>query len=138
MADSSLRVEVPGFDAMQIAREAVAVRFAEAMVGSEDAIKKIVVAALTQKVTDRGQVGSSYENKTPFMEWVCQDLIRSAAIEVCKAKIQEMRPAIEKAVEKELARGASQLAKVMTEHFVNQAQHGYLMNVSISLAERSR
>ena len=64
------------------------------------------IAAMTAKVNDRGQIGQSYDNKTPFVEWVAQDLIRAAAIEAIKARVEALRLSLEAIIEKQLAKNA--------------------------------
>ena len=133
MADAKLNIDLPGVNFEQMAREAISVKLTEALIGSDDAIMKIVVAAMSQKVSERGHVSnSSYENKTPFVEWLAQDLIRGAALNVVKAKVETLRPAIEKAVEAALNKNTKSIARTLTESFISSCKSGY--GVKIELA----
>jgi hypothetical protein len=79
MADASMKLELPGVDFAGMAREMIAVKLTEALVGSNEAILGIVVAAMARKVDANGNVGRyDYENKTPYVEWLAQDMVRSA------------------------------------------------------------
>ena len=133
MADkSTLSVEVPGVDFRELAREAIATRLTEAFLGHEDLIRKIVVAAMERKVNDRGEVPQrSYEEKLPFVEWLAEDMLRKATIEVLRAKIDSLRPIIEKEVEAALKRGAKASAKVLAESLARQAASGYGFSAEI-------
>ena len=79
---ASLNIEMPGVDFAGLAREAIAAKLTNALVGADDAIVKIVASAMERKVDGRGNVsGYNYENKTPYVEWLAEDLIRSATLE---------------------------------------------------------
>lgn len=135
-----LNIELPGVDFAGLAREAIAAKLTEAMVGADDAIRKIVAAALVQKVNERGIVNerSSYENKIPFIEWLLQDLVRSATLEIIKAKVDRLRPSIEQEVERQLLKQAKPIAKVVCEQFLAQAKSSYGVTISVGILPRDR
>lgn len=134
---TSLKVEVPGFDASEIARQAIAEKLAESMLGQDAHIRQIVIAALAHKVDSRGQVSQySYDNKIPFLEWMAQDLVRAATLDVLKAKVEKLRPAIEKEVERQLLASAKTVSKLVADHFLSQAKSGYGVNINVSIRER--
>ena len=123
---ASLNIEMPGVDFAGMAREAIAAKLTESMVGADDMISKIVAAALTQKVNEHGRVGQySSENKTAFVEWIAQDLIREATRAVLKDRVEKMRPALEKQIERELLKNTKSIAASLTEAFMKQASAGY-------------
>lgn len=128
---SKLAVEIPGVDFTELARQTIAVHLTEALIGNDEAIRKIVVAALAHKVNERGVVGQSYENRTPFVEWLAQDLIRSATLDVLRTKVEQLRPAIEAAVETELKHSTTEIAKVLTESFIRLAGSQYAIKLDL-------
>lgn len=118
---ATMKIDIPGVDFGQLARETIAARFAESMVGQEEVIRSIVLRAMEAKVNERGQQSQySYENKQSYIEWMVHDLIRAAALDVLKAKVEALRPSIEKAIEKELARNTKSVAKALTESFLEE------------------
>lgn len=138
MSQASMKIDLPGVDFNALAREAIAAHLTEAMVGADDTIKKIVVAAIGQKVNYQGnRTGRDYEDRTPFVEWMVQDLVRSATLEVLKAKVAQLRPAIEKAVEIELKRSTKAAAKALTVGFLRAcvSQHCLTLNIDMSVKE---
>ena len=87
---------------------------------------------MERKVNDRGEVPQrSYEEKLPFVEWLAEDMLRKATIEVLRAKIDSLRPIIEKEVEAALKRGAKASAKVLAESLARQAASGYGFSAEI-------
>jgi hypothetical protein len=134
--NANLKIDIPGVDFEQMAREAIACKLNEALLGADDVVTKIVTAALTQKVNDKGVVGSSYENKIAYVEWLAHDMIRQATLEVMKAKAEEMKPALAKAIEAELKRGIKTTAKALTDAFATQASCGWAVKVDVKPYER--
>lgn len=139
MADATMQIAIPGVNFEQLARETIAAKLTEALLGADDAIRKIVIAGLEQKVNDRGVVDSrGYDNKTPFVEWLAQDMIRKVTLDVIKEKIESLRPALEKAVEAELKRSAHASAKVLVGALVGQAASAYGFSAEIVIKARER
>lgn len=137
--NATMKIDIPGVDFGQLARQAIAVRLTETMIGADDAIRKIVVAAMEQKVNDHGQVPQrSYEEKLPFIEWLAQDLMRKVTLDVLKAKIESLRPVLEKAIEVELKRSAHASAKVLAAALTKQAASGYGFTAEIILKAREQ
>lgn len=136
---ASLNIEMPGVDFGAMAREAIAAKLTESMMGADDMINKIVVAALTQKVNENGRVGQySSENKTAFVEWVAQDLIREATKAVLKDRTEKLRPALEKQIEKELTKNTKSIAASLTNAFIKQAAAGYGVVINMTAEMRTR
>lgn len=139
MAESTLRVDVPGFDAGQIAREAIAIKLSEALIGSDDAIRKIVISAMETKVSEKGSHSSySYENKIPYVEWLARDLIQAATKQVLQNRVDAMRPALEALIEKQLAKNAKSIAASLTETFIRNTKAGYGININLTAEFKSR
>jgi hypothetical protein len=138
--EPKLNIELPGVDFAGLAREAIAAKLVEAMVGADDAIRKAVAAALSQKVNERGIVNAQYgyENKTPFIEWLLQDLIRGATTEIIKAKVEKLRPAIEQEVERQLLKQGKAIAKLVCEQFIKQARNGYGVKIDVGIIARDQ
>lgn len=136
---ASLNIEMPGVDFAGMAREAIAAKLTEALVGADDAIVKIVASALTTKVNERGNVDNySYNNKTPFAEWLAEDLIRSATKEVLAKKVEALRPAIEQQVEKALQKNTKSIAVSLTESFIRNAAAGYGVVINMTAEMRTK
>jgi hypothetical protein len=136
---ASMSFEMPGVDFAGMAREAIAAKLTEAMIGADDAIVKIVAASLAQKVNDHGNVSSSsYDNKTPFAEWLAGDLLRKATKEVLGQKIDALRHAIEMQIEKALAKNTKSIAVSLTNAFIQQATAGYGVVINMTAEMRVR
>ena len=133
---ASMKIDIPGVDFEQMAREAIAVRLTESLIGSDEVIQKIVAAALTQKVNEKGVVGSSYDNKIPFVEWMAHDLIRQATIDVLKARAEALKPALEKAIEAELKRTTKNTAKALANAFAVNAVNSWSLKITVTPSER--
>lgn len=134
---ASLNIEMPGVDFAGMAREAIAAKLTEAMIGSDDAIVKIVAAALTTKVNNYGNVSSSkWENNTPYAEWLAGDLIRAATKAVMAEKVAALRPAIEAQVEKALTKNTKSIAVSLTDTFIKQASSGYGVIINMTAEMR--
>jgi hypothetical protein len=136
---ASLNIEMPGVDFAGMAREAISAKLTEARVGADDAIIKIVAAAMATKVNDHGNVSSSsYDNKTPYAEWLAGSLIREATKSVMAAKIDKLRPAIEAQVEKALTKNTRSIAVSLTDAFIKQATAGYGVIINMTAEMRVR
>jgi hypothetical protein len=139
MNTASLNIEMPGVDFVGMARSAIAAKLTEAMIGSDEAITKIVVAAMSEKVGGNGVVNrSSYENTIPYVEWLAQDLMRSAVKQVLATKVDALRPAIEAQVEKALAKNTKSIAAGLTDAFIKQATAGYGVVINMTAEMRVR
>lgn len=134
--NANLKIDIPGVDFAEMAREAIACKLNEALIGADEVVTKIVTAALTQKVNEKGVVGSSYENRISYVEWLAHDMIRQATLEVMKARAEAMKPALEKAIEAELKRGIKTTAKALTDAFAQQASCGWAVKVEVKPHER--
>lgn len=134
MADApSMKIDLPGVDFTQLARQTIAAKLTESMLGSEDVIQKIVIAAMSRKVTERGVVSQyDYENRHSFVEWLAQDMMRTVVVDVLRAKVEALRPVIEKQVEVALRRDVKSIANALTESFIGNAKSAYGVTVSLS------
>ena len=129
----SMKIDLPGVDFTQLARETIAAKLTESMLGQEDVIQKIVVAAMSRKVTERGAVSQyEYENRTSFVEWLAQDMMRAVVTDVLKAKVEALRPVIAKHVEASLRRDVKSIANALTESFIANAKSSYGVTVALS------
>lgn len=136
---ASLSIDMPGVDFAGMAREAIAAKLTESLIGADTAIQGIVAAALTSKVDSRGMTSQySSDNKIPFVEWLAQDLIRKATLQAVQAKVDALQPAIAKAIEAQLAKNVKSIASSLTEAFIRQAKagHGVVMNLSCEMRVR--
>jgi hypothetical protein len=134
-----MKIDIPGVDFAGLARQAIAEKLTEALVGADDAIRKIVGAALTQKVNDRGQISQySSDNKVPYVEWVAGEMIRAAAHQVLQAKVDALRPAIERAVEANLKQNAKAIAQALTGAFITASKDRYTVGVHVSFSAREQ
>lgn len=136
MTANTLSLEMPGVDFKSMAREAIAAKLTEALVGADDAIIKIVAAAMERRVDSRGQTSTyASDNKIPYVEWLAQDLIQQATKQALAAKVEELRPAIEKQIEKQLSKNVKSIAASLTETFIrtSKAGHGVIINMTATL-----
>lgn len=135
----SLKIDIPGVDFALLARQAIAAKLTEALVGADDVIQRIVVGAMERKVNEHGNVPThSYDAKLPYIEWLAEDLLRKVTLDVLKTKIESMRPALEKAVEAELRRSAKASARVLASAIAQQAASAYGFTAEIVIKARER
>lgn len=129
---ASLQIEMPGVDFVGMAREAIAAKLTESLAGSDEAITRIVVAAMATKVNEHGVVGS-YSNNIPFIEWIAHDLLRSAAKKVLAERVEALRPSIEAAIDKHLAKSTKSIAAALATGFVETAKNGYGIDIRLTV-----
>jgi mRNA-degrading endonuclease toxin of MazEF toxin-antitoxin module len=135
----SLTIDMPGVDFAGMAREAIAAKLTEALIGADDAITRVVVAAMEQKVEGNGQPSRySDPRNTSYVEWLAQDLIRSATKQALQDRVERLRPALEAQIEKQLAKNVKSIAASLTESFIKQATAGYGVNVNLTAEMRVR
>jgi uncharacterized membrane-anchored protein len=97
---------------------------------------KFVAAAvqnsLQQKVNARGQIdSSSYQNDTPFVEWLARDVIHKIARETVNGLAESLRPSIEEAVKKNLQKSTNVLAKTLVEGMVKSLSSEWAVKISV-------
>lgn len=139
MADSSkVEIGIPGIDFAQMAREAIAGQLTQAMAATPAMIQRIVSAALTQKVDSEGRPRNGYGSDKTFVEWVCEDMIRKAVIDMMKARLEEMRPALEKAVAQEIKASAPAIAQALVKSYGESVGHQWNTQIEFKIAPRSR
>ena len=139
MADASkVEIGIPGVDFAQMAREAIAGQLTQAMAATPEMIQRIVASALTQRVDSDGRARNGYGGDKTFIEWVTEDLIRKAVIEMFKVRIEELRPAIEKAVAAEMKRSAPAIAKALVASYAENVGHTWTTQVNFTVVPRSR
>jgi hypothetical protein len=133
----SVSVTVPGVDFAEMAKAAIAGQLTQAMVATPAMIETIVAAALTRKVDEHGNNPRyAHDAKTPFVQWVCEDMIRAVTLEVFKAQVEAMRPQIEKAVVAEMKKSGPAIAKALVSAYVVESGQRYNTTVSFNLKPR--
>ena len=135
---ATMKIDIPGVDFGALARQAIAERLTEALVGADDAIRKIVVAAMALKVGGDGKVGNySSMNDTPYVEWLAHDLVRQATRTVLAQKIETLRPAVERAVEEALRKSIKPAAQALATAFIASAKSSYSVEVGVTFKNRA-
>jgi hypothetical protein len=133
----SLTIDMPGVDFAGMARDAIAAKLTEALVGADDAIIRIVAAAMEQKVEGNGQPARYSDHRnTSYVEWIAQDLIREATKQALKDRVERLRPALEAQIERQLSKNVKSIAASLTESFIRQAIAGYGVNVKLTAEMR--
>lgn len=140
MSDKNSKVEIgiPGVDFAQMAREAIAGQLTQAMAATPEMIQRIVAAALTQKVDSEGKARSGYNSDKSFIEWVTEDMIRKAVIEMFAARVNALRPEIERAVAAEMKRSAPAIAKALVAAYAENVGHSWTTAVNFQITPRNR
>ncbi len=89
--------------------------------------------ALMQKVEPgSGRPNNSdYYNTTPFVEWLAADTIRKVALETINQMAENIRPAIEDAVKKNLQKSTNVLAKTLVDGMVKSLSSTWAVKISI-------
>jgi hypothetical protein len=135
--NATMQIAIPGVNFEQLARETIAAKLTEAMLGSDETIRQIVVAGLERKVNERGVVSErSYDNTIPFIQWIAEDMLRKVTLDVIKAKIESLRPLLEKAVEAGLKKSANASAKVLVDALARSAAQGYGFTADVVIKSR--
>lgn len=134
---ASLNIEMPGVDFGAMAREAIAAKLTESLVGADAAIQGIVAAALAEKVDSNGNK-ERYSGGIPFVEWLARDLIRKATLEAVQRKVEQLQPAIAKQIEAQLSKNVKSIAMSLTENFIKQAKAGYGVTMNLTAEMRVR
>lgn len=120
MSTPTMKVEIPNADFEKLAREAIASKITEAMLGAPEITMKVVAAALSTKVDSSGAIGRySTDNKTPYIEWLLRDLIRRSATVALQKHVAEMQPAIEAAVAAQLAEQKDRIARLLARSIIS-------------------
>lgn len=136
---ASMNIEMPGVDFAGMARDAIAAKLTEALIGADDAITRVVVAAMEQKVEGNGQPSRYSDSRNPsYVEWLAQDLIRSATKKALGDRVEALRPALEKQIEKQLSKNVKSIAGSLTDAFIKQAAAGYGVNINMTAEMRVR
>lgn len=143
MADQkqAATITVPGVDFAEMARAVVAAKIAEGLaVGNQEAVQSLVMAALTTQVTrEHGNKPQSYERDTvSWVEYVAGDLIRTETKKALADHVNELRPAIQKAVAAELKRNTNGIAKALVSAYAAEAASGYRVKVSMQFEQHER
>lgn len=109
-------IQIPGVDFGKLAQEAIAHQITKAMVGADAFVNTTIAEALSRKVDTEGKPSSrGYGVEMPFVQWVAEDLVRSAVRKAIALKVEEMRPTIEQSVAKALRAQAGTIAQGMVE-----------------------
>ncbi len=109
-------IQIPGVDFGKLAQEAIAHQITKAMVGADAFVNTTIAEALSRKVDTEGKLSTrGYGVEMPFVQWVAEDLVRSAVRKAIAAKVEEMRPTIEQSVAKALRAQAGTIAQGMVE-----------------------
>jgi hypothetical protein len=134
---ASLNIEMPGVDFAGMAREAIAAKLTSALIGADDAITRVVIAAMEQKVEGNGQP-SRYPNsqQVSYVEWLAQDLVRAATKQALADRVERLRPALEIQIEKQISKNTKSIAVSLTEAFIKQAQAGYGVIINMTAEMR--
>lgn len=134
--NNKVEIGIPGVDFAQMAREAIAGQLTQAMAATPAMIQRIVASALTQKVDTEGRVRNGYGNDKSFIEWVTEDLIRTAVIEMFKVRVEELRPDIERAVTAEMKRSAPAIAEALVASYAENVGHSWTTQVSFAISPK--
>ena len=136
---ASLNIEMPGVDFAGMAREAIAAKLTEALIGADQAITRLVVAAMEQKVEGNGQPSRYPDSRNhSYVEWLAQDLIRAATKQALADRVEQLRPALEKQIEAQLSKNTKSIAASLTQAFIKQASGGYGVNISLTAEMHTR
>lgn len=136
--NSKVEIGIPGVDFAQMAREAIAGQLTHAMAASPAMIQRIVASALTQKVDSDGRARNGYGSDKAFIEWVCEDMVRKAVIDMFKARLDELRPEIESAVAREMKKSAPAIAQALVKSYAENVGHQWNTQVNFTIAPKSR
>lgn len=139
MTNASMKLDIPGVDFEGLAREAIATKLTEALIGNDTAITALVANGLAQKVDSRGVVSARYgsDNKTPFVEWLAQDMVRKVTKEVLAEKMEEFKPALRKSVEAALKRSNTKIARALVDGWAAEASGGYRVKIGFDFEKDS-
>jgi len=133
----SLNIEMPGVDFAGLAREAIAAKLTEALVGEDATIMKIVVAAMERKVESNGNPSSyAAHHGIPYVQWMAEQLIRDATKDALKERVERLRPALQAQIERQLTKNVKAIAVSLTDAFAKQAAYGHGVVINLTAEMR--
>lgn len=137
MEKASLNIEMPGVDFAGLAREAIAAKLTQALVGEDATIIKIVAAAMERKVESNGSASSySASYGIPYVQWMAEQLIRDATKAALAERIERLRPALQAQIERQLTKNVKSIAASLTDAFAKQASAGYGVVINLTAEMR--
>lgn len=99
-------------------------------------VDRIVSAALKTKVDDSGRVNSSaYYNTKSFLDVIVTQTIQDSTRDAVRLWVQKNQPLIQAAVEKELARTKSGMAKAFAAGLADAIKADFRFNVSVAFKD---
>lgn len=104
---------------------------------SQNLIPKLVQAALNQKVDYQGRLGRDYDNKYPYIEYLCNEAIRSAAQEGMKKYIEDSIPLLQVEIEKQIRSQTKNIAKTFVEGIAQSIKSSWTFAVKIELPNQN-
>lgn len=127
-------MSVPEKVVADIVKAEVSTRVAEALKGNDAIVQKIVQAALTMRVDDRGQP-CNYSSARPYIEFIAVDAIREAAKAATVEYVENNKAKIKKEVEKQLKASTSKLVQAFMTTILEQAKSSYRFNVNVGVEQ---
>lgn len=97
-------------------------------------IREVVARVLTQKVDNDGKV-SSYGGSKAYMDWVCEQAIRSATKSALEAYIRDSEELLMEEIEKQIKKNGKEMAKIFVESLMGAIKTSWRFSVSIDLPD---
>ena len=128
-----MNLKLPAEIVERAVRDKISAAIAAQLGDPEEMIKKLVGAALSQKVDSSGKVNKSdYYNEHEFLELMMSNFIRDAAQEALKEFMNENKSKIKEAVKKEVAKSPSKMAKVFTDGIISSMESRFSSSIEIN------
>lgn len=128
---SDVNIEISKDVVQGIIEKKISAAVLEAFTDKDELVRKMINLALTRKVNHNGLVSSSsYDNKFDLIDVLFSKALKEAAESAIKDAIEKHQPQLRAAIEKELGRKQSALAKLMVAN-MNDSLGGYNFKLEV-------
>ncbi len=116
-----------------VIREQIQAAIVRELGQTERLVKRIVAEALTARVASNGKRSDSdYRNKYIYLEWLVEDVIRSAAKEAIKEYVEEISDEVKVEVAKQIRKSSSAFATALVNGMVETLEAKWRFSVNVA------
>lgn len=117
-----------------VVKEEISLKIIEALKGNDALVRQIVHTTMLTKVNEYGlpQTERYQMEKSPtYLEWLCAKTIREAAQKAMVDYVANNESQIREAIEEEMRRSSSALARGVVESLTAAAKNNYSMKIEV-------
>jgi len=109
----------------------------EALSGQQSIVSSVVEKVLSMKVDSEGKY-SSYNSSIPFIQWLCQDAIKQAAIAAVKDYLSNSKEMLVVEVRKAIVKNQKNIAVGMVDAVMKASTDSYRMKIDVNIDQKER